>query len=159
MRGRGTELLGVGTGNGGQQVTLAERPVLAGTTVLEVEEVDGWHEWQEVENFAASRTDDRHYTVDHAEGVVSFGTRRVPQIGERIRVRTYRTGGGLAGNVAAKAVTAFSGIGGVKVLNPLAAAGGADAASLTEALDAIPDEVHRHDRVVVAEDFRRSPRR
>jgi predicted phage baseplate assembly protein len=149
----GPELLGVGTGNGGQRVTLAERPVLAGTAVLEVEEVDGWHEWQEVENFTASRTDDRHYTIDHTEGVVSFGTRRVPQIGERIRVRTYRTGGGLAGNVAAKAVTAFSGIGGVKVLNPLAATGGADAASLTEALDAIPDVVHRHDRVVVASDF------
>jgi len=149
----GPELLGVGTGNGGQQVHLAERPVLPGTAVLEVEEVDGWHEWQEVETFTASRTDDRHYTIDHTEGVVAFGTRRVPQIGERIRVRTYRTGGGLAGNVAAKAVTAFSGIGGVKVLNPLAATGGADAATLTEALDAIPDIVHRHDRVVVAADF------
>lgn len=149
----GPELLGVGTGNGGQQVTLSERQVLPGTTVLEVEEVDGWHEWQEVEEFTASRTDDRHFTIDHTEGVIAFGTRHVPQIGERIRVRSYRTGGGLAGNVAAKAVSAFSGVGGVKVLNPLAATGGADAATLIEALDAIPEIVHRRDRVVVAADF------
>lgn len=149
----GPELLGVGTGNGGQQVTLSERQVLPGTTVLEVEEVDGWHEWQEVEGFTASRTDDRHFTIDHTEGLVAFGTRRVPQIGERIRVRSYRTGGGLAGNVAAKAVNAFSGVGAVKVFNPLAATGGADAATLTDALDAIPEVVHRRDRVVVGADF------
>jgi predicted phage baseplate assembly protein len=85
--------------------------------------------------------------------MVAFGSRRVPQIGERVRVRSYRTGGGVAGNVAAKAVTALSGVGGVKVLNPLPATGGADAASLTEALDAIPDIVHRRDRAVVAADF------
>ncbi len=41
----------------------------------------------------------------------------------------------------------------MKVTNPLPAAGGADAAALTEALDAIPAEVHRRDRAVIAEDF------
>jgi predicted phage baseplate assembly protein len=83
---------------------------------------------------------------------VHFGGARVPQIGERIRVYGYRFGGGLAGNVPAGALTAT--VGGAKITNPLPAAGGADAASLTEALDAIPADVHRRDRAVVADDFR-----
>ena len=41
----------------------------------------------------------------------------------------------------------------MKIANPLPALGGSDAASLTEALDAVPTQVHRHDRAVVADDF------
>ena len=78
----------------------------------------------------------------------------MPQIGERIRVRAYRYGGGLAGNVAAGATTSVTGVRRGDVGNPLPATGGADAASLDEALDAIPAEVHRRDRAVVADDFR-----
>ena len=85
---------------------------------------------------------------------MSFGKDTVPQIGERIRVLAYRYGGGTAGNVAAKAVTGVTGIANVEVSNPLPAAGGADPVSLAAALDAIPAEVNRHDRAVIAEDFR-----
>ena len=42
----------------------------------------------------------------------------------------------------------------MKIANPLPAAGGADAATLTDALDAIPADVHRRDRAVIADDFR-----
>ena len=56
--------------------------------------------------------------------------------------------------MAAGAISSLVGCGGVKVTNPLPAVGGADAASLAEALDTIPAEVHRRDRAVVAEDFR-----
>ena len=147
------ELLGSGTGDADQAYPLAQHPVLAGTTRLQVEESGAWQDWTEVDTYVVSGADDRHYTVDHEAGVVHFGGSKVPQLGERIRVRSYRYGGGLAGNVAAGALSAVS-AGGVKIANPLPAAGGADAAALTEALDAIPAEVHRRDRAVVAEDFR-----
>ena len=148
------ELLGTGTGDADQRYPLTQHPVLPGTMQLQVEEPDGWHDWTEVDSFVASGPDDRHYTVDLAAGAVQFGGMRVPQLGERIRVLSYRFGGGLAGNVPAGAVSAVSGVTGVTVTNPLPAVGGADGASLAEALDAIPAEVHRRDRAVTPEDFR-----
>jgi predicted phage baseplate assembly protein len=91
--------------------------------------------------------------VDLTAGTVTFGGFRVPQIGERIRVLSYRYGGGLAGNVEAKSITALTGPAGIDVTNVLPAVGGSDAASLTDALDQIPTIVHRHDRAVIAADF------
>ncbi|MFJ7204031.1 putative baseplate assembly protein [Streptomyces sp. NPDC098789] len=149
------ELLGTGTADAGQAFRLTQRPVVAGSVRLEVEEADGWLPWTEVESFATSGPLDRHYTLDAEAGVVRFGTRgRLPRIGERIRVLSYRYGGGSAGNVAAGAIGSFTGVAGAKVTNPLPATGGADPASLADALDALPAEVHRRDRAVTAEDFR-----
>ncbi|WP_412543357.1 putative baseplate assembly protein [Longispora sp. K20-0274] len=148
------ELLGTGTGDAGQQATLTRQRVLPGTVRLQVEEVDGWRDWAETDGFARSGPDDRHFTVEYETGVVRFGSGRVPQIGERIRVLTYRYGGGVAGNLDPGAVSTISAPGAVKVRNPLPAVGGAEPATLTEALDAIPAEVHRRDRAVVADDFR-----
>ncbi|MCJ0874250.1 putative baseplate assembly protein [Streptomyces sp. AP-93] len=149
------EFLGTGTGDAGQAYRLTQRPVLAGSTRLEVEEPDGWRVWDEVEDFAADGPFDRHYSLDAEAGLVRFGTRcRVPRIGERIRVTSYRYGGGSTGNVPAGAVASLTGVTGVKVRNPLPAAGGADPASLADALDALPAEVHRRDRAVTADDFR-----
>lgn len=149
-----TELLGRGDGDSDQRFALARRPVLPRTMTLEVEEPAGWELWDEVEAFTRSGPDDRHYTVDYTAGSVSFGGVRVPQPGERIRTLTYRYGGGLAGNVAAKEISSISGISGVKAENPFPAAGGADAASLADALDEIPAHVHRNDRAVISDDFR-----
>ncbi|MGR6320739.1 putative baseplate assembly protein [Micromonospora soli] len=149
------ELLGTGTGDPGQTYALSRRPVLPGTVRLQVEEVDGWHDWTEVDTFAAGRPENAWYTVDLTAGLIRFGTQtRVPQPGQRIRVLSYRVGGGVAGNVAAGAITAVTGAAGVKASNILPAAGGADAASLADALDQIPAEVQRRDRAVTAEDFR-----
>jgi predicted phage baseplate assembly protein len=146
------EQLGTGTGDADQAYPLTKHPVLPGSVRLQVEESGAWQDWTEVDTDVASGTDDRHYTVDYEAGAVHFGAPRVPQLGERIRVQSYRYGGGLAGNVPAGALTSVA-VGGVKVTNPLPAAGGADAASLTEALDAIPADVNRRDRAVVAGDF------
>lgn len=160
----GPELLGTGTGDAGQRYPLAQvRPqaaasqagttVLPGTTVLQVEEPDGWHTWQEVDSFVVSLATDRHYVVDYTGGAVEFGDVRVPQLGERIRTLSYEFCAGTAGNVPAGAIKGLADVGGAKVANPLPAAGGMDAASLTDALDAIPAEIHRRDRAVVAADF------
>ena len=127
--------------------------VLPGTTVLQVEEPDGWHTWQEVDSFVVSRATDRHYTVDYTGGAVEFGDVRVPQLGERIRTLSYEYCAGAAGNVPAGAIKGLADVGGAKVANPLPAAGGMDAASLTDALDSIPAEIHRRDRAVIAADF------
>ncbi|MFB7263343.1 putative baseplate assembly protein [Streptomyces nojiriensis] len=149
------ELLGIGTADAGQAFRLTQRPVIAGSVRLEVEEADGWRPWTEAEDFASSGPFDRHYVLDAEAGLVRFGTRcRLPQIGERIRVLSYRYGGGSAGNVAAGAIGSLTGVAAVKVRNPLPATGGADAASLADALDTLPAEVHRRDRAVTADDFR-----
>lgn len=150
------ELLGVGTGDPGQVHGLTQTPVVPGSVRLEVEEPDGWTPWTEVDDFTGSTPADRHFTVDPVAGLVRFGSprTRLPQIGERIRVTSYRCGGGRAGNVPAGAVTVLAGVGAAKVTNVLPATGGADAASLSEALEEVPAEVHRRDRAVTAEDFR-----
>ncbi|MEU9078176.1 putative baseplate assembly protein [Kitasatospora sp. NPDC048538] len=154
-RAAAPELVGTGTADADQAYRLTNRPVIGGTVRLEVEEPDGWQPWTEVETFADSGPLDRHYTLDPAAGLVRFGTRsRVPQIGERIRALSYRYGGGAAGNVPAGAIGSLSGVAGVKVRNVLPAAGGADQASLADALDALPAELHRRDRAVTADDFR-----
>lgn len=148
------ELIGTGTGDGDQRYPLSQRPVLARTVNLQVEEPTGWTTWEEVDSFVASKPEDRHFTVDLDAGAVSFGRQRVPQIGERIRVLSYQYGGGAAGNVDARAISSFADVGGVEVSNPLPAVGGGDRVNLAEAMDAIPAEVHRHDRAVVPDDFK-----
>lgn len=154
----GAELLGTGTGEAGQVYRLAQTNVLPGTVRLEVEEDGGWQGWDEIEGFTRGSADDRHFSVELAGGLVRFGPGgqqgRVPQIGQRIRVRSYRYGGGAAGNVVAKAVNAVTGVAGVTVANALPAYGGRDAESLDAALNRIPGEVHRRDRAVTSDDFR-----
>lgn len=155
----GPELLGDGDGGSDQLFSLVHQGVLADSVYLEVEELDGWRRWTEVEDFVATRDpDDRHFVLDRADGVVRFpaGGRfggRVPGIGERVRVRSYRYGGGTAGNVPAEAITAVTGVGGVEVTNPFPAAGGDDPEPLDDALDRIPREVHRRDRAVTDDDY------
>ena len=78
--------------------------VLPGTTVLQVEEPDGWHTWQEVDSSVVSRATDRYYVVDYTGGAVEFDGLRVPQLGERIRTLSYEFCAGTAGNVPASAM-------------------------------------------------------
>lgn len=153
------EQLGSGTGDTDQRYALTKHPVLPGSTRVQVAEPGGWRDWVEVDTYLVSGPEDRHYTVDHDSGAVVFDGRRLPQLGEQIRVTAYRYGGGAAGNVAAASIARFQGVGGVEVTNPLPAAGGADAAGLEEAMDEIPAEVHRRDRCVTAEDFCEMARR
>ena len=120
--------------------------MLVDTVHLQVEEADGWTDWVEVENFARSALDDRHFTVDHENGAVVFGRARFPQLGERIRVPSYRYSEGAKGNLPARAITALPRHPAVTVVNPFAAVGGADSVPLREALAAIP--------AVTPDDFR-----
>ncbi len=152
----GPELLGTGTGQPKQAHALVNRQVLSGSLYLQVEEHGRWADWHEVGSLHASGDADRHYVLDAEAGRIHFGDGlrgRAPQIGERIRALEYRHGGGGAGNVPAEAIAKISSVRGVKVSNPLAAYGGADAEPLEQALERIPGELRRRDRAVTRGDF------
>jgi len=147
------EYLGTGNAQPDQLYRLHHAPVIADSLELEVEMPAGWQLWQEVDGFHASHPDDLHYVVDRVAGTVQLGSRKVPQIGQRIRARRYRYGGGRAGNVAAEAINKAAAVGNVKVLNPLAAKGGSDDETIEVALRRIPGEIRRRDRAVTPGDF------
>jgi predicted phage baseplate assembly protein len=153
------EFLGTGTGMPGQRYVLAHRAVLveppSDAPRVEVEEGSRWVPWTAVDSFAASTGEDRHYVLDPEAGTVTFGDSvrgRAPQLGERIRVPSYRYGGGEEGNVAAGGVTVVD-VTGVAVTNPLGLGGGAPAETAEAALERIPGEFRRHDRAVTSGDF------
>jgi hypothetical protein len=150
-----TEFLGAGTGQPGQIMTVINRPVIASSLVLEVEEPGGWRQWDEVESFDVSGPDDRHYTLDRESGEIHFGgLARVPQIGERVRARGYKFGGGAVGNVPPAAISKLPAFDTVATANPLAANGGEDGETVVDGIDRITGEFRRHDRAVTAGDFR-----
>ncbi len=157
LRRARAEFLGTGTGQPGQRCKLVHRPVLSGSLELEVEDEDGWRAWLEVDGFHASGESDRHYVLDAEAGEVRFGDGLrgyLPQIGQRLRARAYEFGGGVAGNVPARAISRLTGVAGVKVHNPFAARGGAASEPIAEALERIPGELRRRDRAVTPGDFR-----
>jgi predicted phage baseplate assembly protein len=150
------EFLGTGTGDASQTAKLVHAPVLPGTLRLDVEEASGWTPWREVDDFDASREDDRHFVLDPEAGTVTFGNGvrgAAPQIGQRIRARGYRYGGGGAGNVPARGVSRTD-VANVKVSNPLPTRGGSETEAVGAALERVPGELRRHDRAVTASDFR-----
>jgi hypothetical protein len=150
------EFLGTGTAQPDQRYKLVSKPVIASSLRLDVEEGQRWVEWTEVDGFHASRPDDRHFVVDLEAGEVRFGNGLQglpPQIGQRIRAREYRYGGGTEGNVPPKAISKLTEFPDLKVANPLRAQGGAAAESIREALSRIPGELRRRDRAVTSTDF------
>src|SRR6185436_15971219 len=106
--------------------------------------------------FESSTSESRNYVLDAEAGTIRFGNGvrgKAPQIGQRIRARKYRYGGGVEGNVGAKAISKVDGISQAKASNPLAARGGAPAETVAEALERVPGELRRHDRAVTVGDF------
>jgi predicted phage baseplate assembly protein len=182
------EVAGSGNGQGGQVFWLAQPPVLRGQQIWVAEPewpsaaeqrqiaaaegqdavttvadpVTGqpqvWVRWHEVANFVCSGPADRHYTVDHASGAVTFGdgTRGlIPPAGAANVSASYLTGGGPAGNVPAGAITQLlSPVPAVQaVTNPLPADGGAPGETVGQVRDRGPQEVRNRDRAVAAGDF------
>ncbi|MCP2729240.1 putative baseplate assembly protein [Limnofasciculus baicalensis] len=73
----------------------------------EIESV--WITWHEVSDFYASGARDRHYVVNRLTGEIEFGDGKhgiiPPQNRNNIRISSYRTGGGIRGNLAAQRIT------------------------------------------------------
>lgn len=197
------ESVGEGTGKPGQVVRVAHPPITLPTgdvfdlvvgveaTPVELENRAPAREhrgityriWTEVEHFGAppsAGADPHLYTVDRAEGLISFapaariaqaradgaGNARaggltaqpvalaaLPGPGRRIAA-WYRHGGGANGNVAAGQLTTLKdAVPGVTVTNPGAATGGRDRETLENAMVRGPQSIHTLDRVVTARDY------
>jgi len=165
------ERIGRGEGVPGQSFTVRRTPVLPrrdDETVVIVT-TGGEEPWTEVRDFTASGESDRHFTWDSTAGVVSFGplihypdgSRKqfgaIPPIGADIYVTGYRFGGGLAGNVGAKTLTALKTsipfVAAVENLTP--AHGGVDAETIENAKLRGPMTIRTGQRAVTVNDFER----
>jgi predicted phage baseplate assembly protein len=165
------ELLGTSDGLPAQRFAVQRRPVLLveGAPVLEVQPREGEpaEQWQAVETFAASDERSRHFRLDPVDGEIEFGPAvrepdgsvrqygAIPPIGARLRLRSYRTGGGRRGNVARRQVVVLkSSVPYVSsVVNRSPAVGGADAESLADAKVRGPMLLRTRGRAVTREDF------
>jgi predicted phage baseplate assembly protein len=165
------ELLGQSDGSHGQTFQLQNVPVLTRTQeeILEVEtenEVE-YEPWQEVATFAESGPDDPHYTCDSVTGEVQFGPSirqpsgderqygKIPPTGRWIRLSSYRTGGGIIGNVGKGTITILkSSIPYLaSVTNFEAAKGGTDPESMESAKFRAPRVLRANTRAVTCEDY------
>lgn len=164
------EPLGTSAGVPGQRFPLKRRPVVPGDRPAAVrvsDETEGWLEWTQVEDFSDSGPDDRHFRLDAVAGEVTFGPavrledgslRRygaVPPKGSRVRLDAYLTGGGRAGNLAARAIsvckTSIPYVS--RVENRRAMSGGVDGEDIENAKVRGPIMLRTGGRAVTTEDY------
>lgn len=150
-------MLGAGTGQPDQVVTLPDRDVAPDSLVLQVEEEGRWVTWHRVDFLAGHGGDARVYRLDAAAGHVHFGNglqgRRPPR-GRRIRAESYRFGGGRAGNLPPGALTELDGSSRLSVRQEHPTTGGVDAETVEEAERRIPQFLTHRNRAVTLQDFR-----
>ena len=164
------EIIGTSEGVPGQRFVVSNPPIIPSeqqATMLEVSSDEGWEEWTEVADFAASSADDPHFVVDAVAGEIVLGPGvrmmdgsfvqygAVPPKGAVLRAREYRSGGGTKGNIAKGAVSVMRGtIPFVdRVENRRAASGGVDEESVEEAKVRAPIVLRTMGRAVTAEDY------
>jgi hypothetical protein len=162
------ELLGASKGTPNQTFRLAKSPVLPEEFEFQVNEGDGFKPWTAVRDFAGSKRDDQHFTLDLATGVVRFGDGEQGKIPKRyvdpkdpdrefknIKAARYRWGGGARGNAGARTITSLQSavpfIESVTNLRP--AVGGEDEEPLAEAKLRAPQIIRSRSRAVTAGDF------
>lgn len=118
-----------------------------------------WVKWRRVSSMFDAGPKSRVYTIDYQTGRITFGDGRrgmIPPEGKNnIVARTYRVGGGAAGNVNPGTLTALTRALAYidTVTNPLVAGGGADRETVSEAKERAPHTIKSRDRAVTAEDF------
>lgn len=158
------EVLGRATGLDDQVFTLANKPVLAGTLQLVVDEGRGEEPWEERPDFFASGPQDRHYVLNRSTGEVRFGRGKQlrvpianPNRPANVIALTYRFGGGAVGNVGAGRLTnlrgGVAGIDAGEVTNLMPAYGGGDEETLDAARSRAAQALKSHERAVTLEDF------
>jgi hypothetical protein len=180
-----TEIIGTGDGNPGQTFLIQHTPVLEGevievqewtgkgsgwqTALQDVPQTDlrfvrdpatsvvtaVWVRWYERPNLYNSGPRDRHYIIERATGFVRFGPPgMIPTAGNLISAN-YSSGGGVAGNVPAGAIselhTSVPYV--MKVTNPIAASGGADTETTDSASLRGPQAIRNRGRAVSPSDF------
>lgn len=163
-------VLGASSGAADQAFQLPQGSVDPATLHIQVEEPErGYRTWHRVDDLAAISADARVareatvYELDAEAGTVKFGDGvrgRRPEPQMRVRLAYGRFGGGLAGNVPADSLTEITALRidgrnapALKVRQPLATEGGADAESIAAAQSRIPAYLRHRDRAVTAEDY------
>lgn len=163
------ETIGRSTGVPGQVFAVTRAPVAARLPSEQVIVTDhtGEHVWREVRDFSESRPTDRHIVWSSTTGEIKFGPLirqpdgnriqygAVPADGAQVRVTTYRTAGGAAGNVGARTlVTLRSAVPFVSaVTNMLPATGGVDGETPQETKARGPMALRTAGRAVTARDY------
>lgn len=165
------ELLGRSTGKPGQEFELHNVPVLTldqGETIeIETENEGEFESWQVVTDFADSGPDDRHFSLDNITGQIKFGPSmkqptgeerqygKIPPVDRLIRFSSYRSGGGIIGNVGEGTIKVLKSsipyIDSVKNFDR--ARDGTDAETLEMAKLKVPHVLRTNTRAVTREDF------
>ncbi|MBV9581908.1 MAG: putative baseplate assembly protein, partial [Chloroflexi bacterium] len=165
------EILGQSEGTPGQTFTLQHAPLLVRDTHQEylVVESPGSEpeQWEEVEDFADSGPDDRHFTLDSTDGTLTLGPTLLQPDGtvyrfgatplkrSWLRFSRYQHGGGVVGNVPRGTLNVLkTSIPYVsQVTNRQPAMGGRDAQTLDDAKLRAPQMLRTRTRAVTAEDY------
>ena len=115
-----------------------------------------WVRWREAPDFYGSGPRDRHYTIDHLSGEVRFGDGSSGMIPPgNVRMASYKTGGGAGGNRLAGSITELKTTVPYvdKVINYIAASGGAEAETYDSLLHRMPRAIRHGGRAVTFEDY------
>jgi hypothetical protein len=179
------EIIGSGSGEAGQVVKLQYTPVTEAQVsvneapILSPDEQDAlrrehpriperadqsgvvtefWVPWAPVPDFLGSGPRDRHYLIDPATGEVTFGDGvqgMVPPPGRNNLRADYRTGGGAAGNLPARAVAKLhSSVPFIdKVYNPVSSGGGSDIEEIEDLIARGPSALKHRGRAVTPWDY------
>jgi len=151
-------VIGSGSGETGQNLSLPDVDVDLDSVVIEVHEGAGWTRWYRAQgNVASSDPLAREYRliVDAANTArVVFANRPLPVAINNVRA-SYRVCAGARGNVAAgvisQAIDAIAGL--AAVSNLVAAAGGSDSESSDSAIANAPQLFRSTERAVTAADY------
>lgn len=158
-------LLGVSNGLADQEFPLPARSVDPTSMVVEVQEAEGYRPWRRVDDLALADRDTPAFALDAEAGTIRFGDGvrgRVPGADANIRLLFGRAGGGVAGNLPPGAIQKIEAVQldgsavtrKLKVVQPVATTGGAEAETVLEAERRIPRRFRHQDRAVTADDYR-----
>jgi predicted phage baseplate assembly protein len=165
------EILGQSDGTPGQTFSLQHAPLLARDKRQEFLIVESAgsepEQWHEVEDFADSGPEDRHFTLDSSDGSLTLGPTLLQPDGtvyrfgatplkrSWMRFSRYQHGGGVIGNVPRGTLNVMkTSIPYVsQVTNRQPAMGGRDAQTLDDAKLRAPQMLRTRTRAVTAEDY------
>lgn len=153
----GRRTLGQGDSTSDQQFIIGSTSVDLEMLMIDVTDDQGTpRPWRRVDDTASAGRDEPVFSVDGEAGIIRFGDGvrgRVPQMGSLVQASGLRTCNGLAGNLVAASIKDIA-LDGVKVNQPMATIGGADAETLDEAERRIPQLIRNQDRAVSERDYR-----
>jgi hypothetical protein len=117
-----------------------------------------WVRWHPTPNLLFAPAGARAYAVERTRGRILFGGRThamIPPAGtDNVRLASYRSGGGVAGNVARGAVSQLlAGVLAQSVTNARDAEGGADGETVAQLLERAPASLRDRRQAVSAADY------